>query len=153
MSIKDEYLTVAETAKRLRITKQTVYRWIDSGQLTAEKIGKEMLIAKKTIIDRDEKLFFRSLGNIIMDRIGDRLQFERPIKEVEGWGVLKQNPDEPIYDYSISYTDGSVRKVTLEYEGYDVKPDKKADKMSITFVFKRKIQDIPSERNRNVAQK
>ena len=34
------YLTVAETAERLRVTPQTVYRWCRSGRLAATKIGK-----------------------------------------------------------------------------------------------------------------
>ena len=34
------YLTVAETAERLRVTPQTVYRWCRSGRLRAVKIGK-----------------------------------------------------------------------------------------------------------------
>ena len=34
------YLTVAETAERLRVASQTVYRWCRSGRLRAVKIGK-----------------------------------------------------------------------------------------------------------------
>ena len=39
------YLTVAETAERLRVAPQTVYRWCRSGRLRAVKIGKAWRIS------------------------------------------------------------------------------------------------------------
>jgi excisionase family DNA binding protein len=35
----DELLTVAETAARLRVSKQTIYRRIAGGQISAVKLG------------------------------------------------------------------------------------------------------------------
>jgi excisionase family DNA binding protein len=35
----EELLTVAETAKLLRVSKPTVYRWIDDGDLPAIRYG------------------------------------------------------------------------------------------------------------------
>ncbi len=39
-----EFLTVREVAQPLRITGQTVRRWIQSGQITAQKVGRDWVI-------------------------------------------------------------------------------------------------------------
>lgn len=38
--IPDDYLTVKEVAKRLRITPQAVYQWIEQGRLQAKRFGR-----------------------------------------------------------------------------------------------------------------
>jgi excisionase family DNA binding protein len=144
MALKDEYLTVTQAASKLGVTRQTVYRWIANNQLATEKIGREILVSKKVINDYDEKLFFRSLGNIIMDKIGEAAQQPDKDKDIEGIKVLKPNPDEPFYDYLITYRDGSSRKMTFEYNGYKVNDVNKTPTiMKITFTFKRTVEDIP----------
>ena len=37
---KSEYLSPDEVAKNLKVTPRTVYRWLESGQLPAEKVGR-----------------------------------------------------------------------------------------------------------------
>lgn len=44
--MKYEFLTVEETAKILKVTKMTIYRYIKSHKLTAYKVGKEFRIKK-----------------------------------------------------------------------------------------------------------
>lgn len=44
--MKYEFLTVEETAKILRVTKMTIYRYIKAGKITAYKIGKDFRINK-----------------------------------------------------------------------------------------------------------
>ena len=44
MALKDRYLTVAQAAKLVGTTRQTVYRWINEGKIPVEKIGRETLI-------------------------------------------------------------------------------------------------------------
>lgn len=49
MALKDEYMTVSQAAKALGVTRQSVSRWIGEGKFTAEKVGRQKLIAKKDI--------------------------------------------------------------------------------------------------------
>lgn len=46
-----EALTVKEAAEILRVCTKTIYKIINSGELSAVKIGREMRIAKSNIID------------------------------------------------------------------------------------------------------
>jgi len=41
MLFKDEILTIKEVAKVLKVSNRTVYRWIDSGDLKAARIGRK----------------------------------------------------------------------------------------------------------------
>jgi len=43
-SQSDDFLTVAEVARRLRVSNMTVYRLINAGQLPAARIGKSYRI-------------------------------------------------------------------------------------------------------------
>ena len=47
----DQYYTIEEVSKRLKVVYLTVYRWIQSGKLTAYKAGKQYRIEK---IDLDK---------------------------------------------------------------------------------------------------
>lgn len=47
----DQYYTIEEVAKMLKVAYLTVYRWIQSGKLTAYKAGKQYRIEK---IDLDK---------------------------------------------------------------------------------------------------
>ena len=42
----DQYFTIEEVAKTLKVAYLTVYRWIQSGKLTAYKAGKQYRIEK-----------------------------------------------------------------------------------------------------------
>lgn len=44
--MKYEFLTVEETAKILKVTKMTIYRYIKAKKLTAYKVGKDYRINK-----------------------------------------------------------------------------------------------------------
>lgn len=46
-----EALTVKEAAEILRVCTKTIYKIINSGELPAVKVGREMRIAKSNIID------------------------------------------------------------------------------------------------------
>ena len=42
--MSDQLLTVTEVAERLRISKMTIYRWIDEGRLPAMQFGKQFRV-------------------------------------------------------------------------------------------------------------
>jgi len=42
----DEYYSIEEVAKRLKVAYLTVYRWVRSGKLPAVKAGKQYRITK-----------------------------------------------------------------------------------------------------------
>lgn len=46
MNKDDEYFTIDEVAKKLKVAYLTVYRWIQSGKLKAVKAGKQYRIEK-----------------------------------------------------------------------------------------------------------
>ena len=41
MLFKDDILTIEEVAKILKVSKRTVYRWVDSGDLKTARIGRK----------------------------------------------------------------------------------------------------------------
>ena len=45
----DKLFTIGETADYLRVSKMTIYRWIDSGRLNSIKINQKHLIAESEI--------------------------------------------------------------------------------------------------------
>lgn len=49
--LTDDYYTIEETAKMLKVAYLTVYRWIQSGKLNSNKAGKQYRI-KKDVLDK-----------------------------------------------------------------------------------------------------
>lgn len=45
----DDFLTVAEVARRLRVSNMTVYRLINAGQLPAARIGKSYRLRENDV--------------------------------------------------------------------------------------------------------
>ena len=45
----DQYYTIKEVAKLLKVAYLTVYRWIQSGKFTAYKAGKQYRIKKEDL--------------------------------------------------------------------------------------------------------
>jgi excisionase family DNA binding protein len=43
---REEFLTVAEVAERLRLNQQTVRNWLDAGKLPAVRIGRRVRILR-----------------------------------------------------------------------------------------------------------
>ena len=41
MFSRDDILTINEVAKTLKVSKRTVYRWVDSGDLKVARIGRK----------------------------------------------------------------------------------------------------------------
>lgn len=49
MDNQDEYYSIQEVADKLKVAYLTVYRWIQSGKLTALKAGKQYRIDKNDL--------------------------------------------------------------------------------------------------------
>ncbi len=41
MSLVEQWLSVEEIADHLKISKETVYRWLDKGKIPAHRVGKQ----------------------------------------------------------------------------------------------------------------
>lgn len=49
MALKDTYYTISEAAKAVGVARQTVSHWINDGKISAEKVGRAMLIDKQKL--------------------------------------------------------------------------------------------------------
>lgn len=49
MALKDEYFTVSQAAKELKVTRQTISRWVAKKYVPAERVGRLALIKKKDL--------------------------------------------------------------------------------------------------------
>jgi len=47
--LKDKYTTISEVAKELKVTRQTASRWLSTGEIKTEQVGREKLIDKKSL--------------------------------------------------------------------------------------------------------
>jgi excisionase family DNA binding protein len=67
----DEFLMVGEVADRLRVSKMTVYRWIEEGRLPAMQVGKQFRVK---VVDLDAMM---ESAQVVVDR-SDPWAFEPP---------------------------------------------------------------------------
>ncbi|MFC0115217.1 helix-turn-helix domain-containing protein [Kibdelosporangium aridum] len=53
-----QFLTVAEVAKMMRVSKMTVYRLVHSGELPAVRVGKSFRVPEKEVHNYLENAYF-----------------------------------------------------------------------------------------------
>lgn len=53
-----QFLTVAEVASLMRVSKMTVYRLVHSGELPALRVGKSFRVPEKAVHDYLENAYF-----------------------------------------------------------------------------------------------
>lgn len=53
-----EFLTVAEVASMMRVSKMTVYRLVHSGELPAARVGKSFRVPEQAVHDYLENAYF-----------------------------------------------------------------------------------------------
>jgi excisionase family DNA binding protein len=53
-----EFLTVAEVAAMMRVSKMTVYRLVHSGELPAVRVGKSFRVPEKAVHDYLENAYY-----------------------------------------------------------------------------------------------
>ena len=58
----DELLSVPEVAKRLRISPQTLYRWIEEGNLPALRIGRQYRVRESALAELEHDAVVGSDG-------------------------------------------------------------------------------------------
>jgi len=89
---ESEYLTVAEAARELRVSAATVWRWVDSGRLPADRVGARSIRIRR-----------RDLWRAVERR--EPRGARRPEVEL--------TPDEIIERYSIQWGDPSIPEAEL----------------------------------------
>lgn len=55
---KVQFLTVAEVAAMMRVSKMTVYRLVHSGELPAVRVGRSFRVPEQAVHDYLEKAYF-----------------------------------------------------------------------------------------------
>ncbi len=55
-----KFLTVAEVAALMRVSKMTVYRLVHSGELTAVRVGRSFRVPEKAVHDYLRDAFFEA---------------------------------------------------------------------------------------------
>ncbi len=56
----EKFLTIAEVAARLRVSKMTVYRVVHSGELPAIRVGRSFRVTEKDVDEYLKKSFFQA---------------------------------------------------------------------------------------------
>lgn len=126
MALKDKYITISEASKELRVTRQTISRWVKTGKFKAvEKVGRETLIPRDEIeklryerseygMDRLFRLFATRTLNYIRRKFhyhkGDHIDwFARPGKPADTQCFI------------VTKRDGNIDIVTLSLEHVKMK--------------------------------
>jgi len=55
-----KFLTVAEVARMMRVSKMTVYRLVHSGELPAVRVGRSFRVPERDVDDYLRKSFFQA---------------------------------------------------------------------------------------------
>jgi excisionase family DNA binding protein len=121
VALKDSYFTITQAARELGVTRQTISRWIELGKLTAEKVGRETLIAKQEFNKPEFKIqkmrtsvakqFNKKLLASIKTECGYEDETDLAIKEIRPIGKNKAN-----YVLSIMKKDGTRQIINAEVE-------------------------------------
>lgn len=115
MALKDRYFTVAEAAKELGVTRQTISRWIKGGKIAADRVGRVALIEKKELHQFHRKRLSEAAADNIIALVYGKL--EEYFREK---GYL--NADERLKGASkeraiiAAETDGTIRIVNVTEE-------------------------------------
>jgi len=87
---KSEYLSIAQVAKILRISRVAVYKKVKKGIIPAMKVGKFYAIPRENIIKRVQKI----KGHVLNDEEKDKIKMA-VMKTINDYGeVLKRLGEE-----------------------------------------------------------
>jgi excisionase family DNA binding protein len=120
LALKDNYFTITEAAKQLNVTRQTVSRWIASGVISGEKIGRETLIDRHELEQFDmgrkiaEEIVIHMVG-LIREKYGydkddliEFVHFDR--RRTHSFVVTRKNGDRESIKIYIGKVERLVRK-------------------------------------------
>jgi len=100
MAIQDEYSTISEAARDLGVTRQTVSRWIASGRLPAERIGREKLVKKEDIFtfsfNRNYEWLIRAVPHLLIGHLRKDYEFsegEKLERISDSFDICVRKPD------------------------------------------------------------
>jgi len=130
MVLKDKYFTVSEAAKELGVTRQTISRWISTGKIPAEKIGREKLMLKKDVYDAKGRAPFI---NSLIEKLRTQLDYseEDKIEEIGHYAGLTK--------FLVTRTDGTRERLEIPVSKMElVKTDK--GKYSLQLEFERIVE-------------
>ena len=116
MALKDKYFTISGTAKKIGVARQTVSRWIKEGQLNAERVGRETLIAVEEIDKITKKIpvdWFERNASLV-----DWIKAEYGYSDDD---TVERSKDDT-FAYIITRKDGTREKV--EVTEFDVRADR-----------------------------
>ncbi|MCK5892030.1 MAG: helix-turn-helix domain-containing protein [Aeromicrobium sp.] len=60
MASAGEFLTIAEVAAQMRVSKMTVYRLVHGGELEAVRVGRSFRVTQKAVDDFIDKSFYQA---------------------------------------------------------------------------------------------
>ena len=63
MALKDMYFSISEAAKEFKVSRQTIYRWIEDKKILTEKVGGVILIDKAAIRKYATRKSFQSFAH------------------------------------------------------------------------------------------
>jgi len=142
MAIKDQYFTVSEAAKITGVTRQTMSRWIADGKISAEKVGREVLIEKdelsRYLVEQRTTEFASQIVNDITDRIRKKYNYSE-LDIVR----LNEFDQRNTFNFSVLREDGTFEIVSVRIR--KAEPLINKSKNYLVFGFKVKIEKIERE--------
>jgi excisionase family DNA binding protein len=88
--LDDEYITVAEAAKALKVSQSTIWRWVNSGELPAHRVGQRGVRLKSTELTRLISPARQGVrkGGVRIELQMERERLSRPMTKEEKEGAL-----------------------------------------------------------------
>ena len=113
----ETFYDIPQAATELGVSRQTIYRWINSGKLPIERVGKEILIGKDTLYGlEDLRLVSLIRQNIIRKLRHEAEQYhwldENKQNEVVLTTELKGYKSN-VYTFELTLNNGKKRKIVI----------------------------------------
>lgn len=109
MGLKDDYLTISEVARRLEVSRQTIWRWVNDGKFTAEKVGRQVFIPKEDVKEYESRTHRQIWICKLIEGVKDY------ISEQYGYSpddiIVGDDVDKDTWTFSVDRKDGTHEKV------------------------------------------
>ncbi len=111
MAIKDLYFTISEAAKKLNVSRQTIYRWIDDEKIPTEKVGGLILVEKKAIQEYVSKKIYESFSQMMDNYIHEYARKEFTYNDKDT--IAGTKPENEYLVYIVNHKNGIREKVKI----------------------------------------